>query len=143
GVKVAPVDFSLSSSSDSVTWAGAATLIQSASGGGPRASYLGMLSPLVYELLGGPRSSVESTGRYKPISVLSEEGNSILRRGLIDDLSSAAEMARLLESQIFFRSGDPGTAAAPPLPAVRPDDGASRSEQLGSASSSDTPPPPP
>ena len=142
GVKVAPVDFSLSSSSDSVTWAGAATLIQSASGGGPRASYLGMLSLLVYELLGGPRSSVESTGRYKPISVLSEEGNSILRRGLIDDLSSAAEMARLLESQIFFRSGDPGTAAAPPLPAVRPDDGASRSEQLGSASSPAPPPPP-
>src|SRR5260370_23734976 len=48
------------------------------------------------------------------------------------DLSSAAEMARLLESQIFFRSGDPGTAVAPPLPAVRPDDGASRSEQLTS-----------
>jgi TPR repeat protein len=138
GVKVAPVDFSLSSS-ESVTWAGAATLVQSASGGGPRASYLGMLSLLVYELLGGPRSSVESTGRYKPISVLSEEGNSILRRGLIDDLSSAAEMARLLESQIFFRSGDPGIALAPPLLAVRPDDGASRSEQLGSASS---PPPP-
>jgi len=141
GVKVAPVDFSFPSSSDSVTWAGAATLIQSASGGGPRASYLGMLSLLIYELLGGPRSSVESTGRYKPISVLSEEGNSILRRGLIDDLSSAAELARLLESQIFFRSGEPGIAGATPLPAVHPDDGTSRSEQSGSAPWPAAPPP--
>jgi serine/threonine protein kinase/TPR repeat protein len=139
GVKVAPVDFSVSSS-DSVTWAGTATLVQSASGGGPRASYLGMLSLLIYELLGGPRSSVESTGRYKPISVLSEEGNSILRRGLIDDLSSAAEMAQLLESQVFFRQTEPGIAVIPPLPVVRPDD-ASQSEQIGSSSSPGAPPP--
>ena len=65
GVKVEPVDFSLSSS-DSATWAGSATLFQGSSGEGPRASYLGMLSLLVYELLGGPRISVESTGRYTP-----------------------------------------------------------------------------
>jgi serine/threonine protein kinase/TPR repeat protein len=108
GVKVEPIDFSLSSS-DSVTWAGSATLVQNVSGDGPRASYLGMLSLLVYELLGGPRSAVETTGRYKPIAVLSEQGNSILRRGLIDELPSAAEMMRLLEGQIFSK----GPAAAP------------------------------
>ena len=100
GVKVEPIDFSLSTS-DSVTWAGSATLVQNVAGNGPRASYLGMLSLLIYELLGGPRSAVEATGRYKPIAVLSEEGNAILRRGLIDDLPSAAEMARLLEGQIL------------------------------------------
>ena len=100
GVKVEPIDFSLTSS-DSATWAGSATLVQNVAGDGPRASYLGMLSLLVYELLGGPRSAVEATGRYTPIAVLSEEGNAILRRGLIDDLPSAAEMARLLEGQIL------------------------------------------
>jgi len=139
GIKVAPIDFSLSSS-DSATWAGSATLVQGASGGGPRASYLGMLSLLIYELLGGPRSAVESSGRYKPISVLSEEGNSILRRGLIDDLGSATEMAQLLESEIFFRSSEPGAAVAPPLPVSRPDSGASPPEPSGSASSPAAPP---
>jgi serine/threonine protein kinase len=138
GVKVVPVDFSLSSS-DSATWAGAATLVQRVLSGGPRASYLGMLSLLIYELLGGPRSAVESTGRYKPVSVLSEEGNSILRRGLIDDLASSAEMARLLERQIFFR----GSESAPPLPANRPDAGASQSAQSSALSPSTARPPPP
>jgi serine/threonine protein kinase/TPR repeat protein len=102
GVKVEPVDFSFSSS-DSATWAGSATLVQQATGAGPRGSDLSLLSLLIYELLGGPRSAVEETGRYKPIAVLSEQGNAILRRGLIDDLPSAAEMARLLDGQIFNR----------------------------------------
>jgi serine/threonine protein kinase/TPR repeat protein len=129
-VKVEPVDFSLSSS-DSVTWAGSATLVESSSGGGPRASYLGMLSLLVYELLGGPRKTVESTGRYTPIAVLTEGGNAVLRRGLIDELVSAAEMSTLLEGlfsskgseNVFVPSMAPvparthsGGAAAPPSP---------------------------
>jgi len=115
GVKVEPIDFSLSSS-DSVTWAGSATLVQNVSGDGPRASYLGMLSLLVYELLGGPRSAVETTGRYKPIAILSEQGNSILRRGLIDELPSAAEMMRLLEGQIFSKGpADTPNTVSPPL----------------------------
>jgi serine/threonine protein kinase/TPR repeat protein len=105
GVKVEPVDFSLSSS-DSATWAGSATLVQSSSGEGPRASYLGMLSLLVYELLGGPRSTVEATGRYTPIAVLSEEGNTVLRRGLTDELASAVELSNLLEGQIFSRGSE-------------------------------------
>ena len=135
GVKVESIDFSLSSS-DSVDWAGSATLV--VTGGGPRASYLGMLSLLIYELLGGPRSAVETTGRYKPIAVLSEQGNSILRRGLIDELPSAAEMARLLEAQMLSRGVEPAMTPAmvssplsvqsggvplkppPPLPSISP-----------------------
>jgi serine/threonine protein kinase/TPR repeat protein len=128
GVKIEPVDFSLSSS-DSATWAGSATLVQSSSGEGPRASYLGMLSLLIYELLGGPRHTVEKTGRYTPIAVLSEQGNTVLRRGLTDEWASAVEMSNLLEDQILGkRSGyvppsatsaqasthSGGTAAAPP-----------------------------
>jgi serine/threonine protein kinase/TPR repeat protein len=105
GAKIEPVDFSLSSS-DSATWAGSATLIQGSSSEGPRATYLGMLSLLVYELLGGPRISVESTGRYTPLAVLSEEGNTILRRGLTDELDSALEMSKLLEGEIFSIAHD-------------------------------------
>ncbi len=104
-VKIEPVDFSLSSS-DSATWAGSATLVQSSSGEGPRASYLGMLSLLIYELLGGPRHSVEATGRYTPIAVLSEQGNTVLRRGLTDELASAVEMSNLLEDQIFGKRSE-------------------------------------
>ena len=105
GVKIEPVDFSLSSS-DSATWAGSATLVQNASGSGPRASYLGMLSLLVYELLGGPRNIVETTGRYTPLAVLTEEGNSILRRGLTDQLASSVEMCHLLEGEILSKESE-------------------------------------
>ncbi len=112
GVKVESVDFSLSSSesnSNSATWAGSATLVPGAAGEGPRGSYLGMLSLLIYEMLGGPRNIVETTGRYTPIAVLTEEGNAILRRGLTDQLSSAAEMSRLLEVQYPSRAGEFGS----------------------------------
>ena len=105
GVKVEPVDFSLSLF-DSATWAGSATLVQGSVGEGPRASYLGMLSLLIYELLGGPRNTVEKTGRYTPIAVLPEEGNTILRRGLTDQLASAVEMSNLLEGQIFSKGSE-------------------------------------
>jgi serine/threonine protein kinase/TPR repeat protein len=106
GVKVAAVDFALSAG-DGATWFGAATLTQPVSGGGPRASYLRMLSLLVYELLGGPRSTVETTGRYSPIASLSERGNALLRRGLIDDFRSATELALQLGSEIVARNVDP------------------------------------
>jgi TPR repeat protein/serine/threonine protein kinase len=142
GVKIAPVDFSLTSS-DSATWAGTATLVQSPSNSGPRASYLGMLSLLIYELLGGPRGVVESTGRYKPISVLSEEGNSILRRGFIDELGSSAEMARLLESVIFVRPSESALPVVPPPAPTRSTGSASESSQPGSMPSPVEPPPPP
>ena len=105
-VKVSSVDFS-SVQSDSATWAGGggATLVQPHAGSGPRGSYLSMLTLLVYELLGGPRSTVESTGRYTPIAI-SEQGNAVLRRGLIDDLPSATEMARLLGNEVRFIGRD-------------------------------------
>jgi serine/threonine protein kinase/TPR repeat protein len=120
GVKIEPVDFSLSSSeSNSATWAGSATLVPGSSGEGPRGSYLGMLSLLIYEMLGGPRNIVESTGRYTPIAVLTEEGNAILRRGLTDQLSSAVEMSRLLDVQYPSRGGEPGSVQTSP-PSARP-----------------------
>jgi serine/threonine protein kinase/TPR repeat protein len=107
-VKVAALDFSLASS-DPTTWGGAATLTQRVSGAGTRASYLRMLSLLVYELLGGPRNSVESTGRYSPIASLSERGNALLRRGFVDDFRSATEMALQLGGEIVARNIDPVT----------------------------------
>ena len=128
GVKVEPVDFSFSSSeANSATWAGAATLVQGSSAGGPRASYLGMLTLLIYEALGGPRSVVESTGRYTPIAAVTEEGNSILRRGLTDQFASAIEMSRLLDLEIShsrvdhdFTAGTSGPRASQAPVAVPP-----------------------
>jgi serine/threonine protein kinase/TPR repeat protein len=113
GVKVSAVDFSLSVS-DTAAWGGAATLIQAVPGGGPRASYLRLLSLLVYELLGGPRSTVELTGRYSPVAGLSEQGNALLRRGLMDDFQSATELARQLGGEIVARNVDPVTTTPPP-----------------------------
>ena len=110
-VKVAAIDFS-GTPTDSATWAGDATIVQGKSDGGPRASYLGMLRLLIYEVLGGPRSTVESTGRYTPIAGLTELGNAVLRRGLIDDLPSAMELARLLSQEVTGRRGD-GQGLAP------------------------------
>jgi TPR repeat protein len=93
-----------------------------------------MLSLLFYELLGGPRQSVEATGRYTPIAVLSAEGNSVLRRGLTDELASATEMCALLEEESFGKGGEYVLAAkvepfssveftgepTPPAPAAPP-----------------------
>jgi serine/threonine protein kinase/TPR repeat protein len=123
GVKVEPVDFSLSSAeSNSAAWAGSATLVQGSPGEGARGSYLGMLSLLIYEMLGGPRNIFESTGRYTPIAVLTEEGNALLRRALTDQLGSAAEMSRLLDIEYPSRAGESrfvpsaATGAAPSEP---------------------------
>jgi serine/threonine protein kinase/TPR repeat protein len=118
GVKVPAVDFSLSVS-DTATWGGAATMIQAVPGGGPRASYLRLLSLLVYELLGGPKGTLELTGRYSPVAGLSEQGNALLRRGLLDDFQSAAELARQLGGEIVARNVDPVTTT--PGPASSPE----------------------
>jgi TPR repeat protein len=90
--KVNAVDFSFTSS-QAGTLAGMQTLTQGVTGGGPRDSYVRSLSLLAYELLGGPRSRLEATGRYNPIAALTRDGNAVLRRGLIDECSSAAELA--------------------------------------------------
>src|ERR1700741_1246503 len=97
-VKVTPIDFSASASGDSAaTWAGAATVVQNvATGGGGGSSSSRLLSWLAYELLGGPRATVESTGRVSPVPSLSETGNAILRRGIADDFGSSVEFAHAL-----------------------------------------------
>src|SRR5260221_11102818 len=73
-VKVAALDFSSSRpSADQATWAGSATLIQRAgAGNGPRGSHLRLLSLLAYELLGGQRAVVETSGRISPVARLTE-----------------------------------------------------------------------
>ncbi|MGA8654760.1 MAG: protein kinase [Chthoniobacterales bacterium] len=122
--KVAAIDFSLSPP-DTSTWAGSATLVQSPAGGGPRGSYVRLISLLGYELLGGPRPTVETTGRYTPVAALSEEGNSVLRRGFVDQFSSVTEMVAQLgrsvvtkDTPILQPSGTRASAASlpPPVP---------------------------
>jgi tetratricopeptide (TPR) repeat protein len=124
-IKVTPIDFSASTSGDSAaTWTGAATVVQNvAAGGGARSSYIRMLSLLAYELLGGPRATVESTGRVSPVPSLSETGNAILRRGIADDFSSSVEFAdalfRIVRGEESMATGLPaglGSAATKQSP---------------------------
>jgi serine/threonine protein kinase/TPR repeat protein len=93
--KVSGIDFSFTPS-QATTLTGFGTQLQHAGGAGPRGSYMRSLSLLVYELLGGPRTQVEATGRYTPIAALTQDGNVVLRRGLVDDFSSATEMVERL-----------------------------------------------
>ena len=94
-LKVNGIDFSFTPS-QATTLTDFGTLAQRGGGTGPRNSYVRSLSLLVYELLGGPRSQVETTGRYRPIAALSQEGNAVLRSGLVDEFSSTTELARRL-----------------------------------------------
>jgi hypothetical protein len=97
-LKVDPIDLSLIASDSGVpanaaTWQGRVTLLNVATTAGPRSSYLRLLSLLGYELMGGPRSQVERSGRMSPLPGISEEANLILRKGAVDEFSSATEMA--------------------------------------------------
>jgi serine/threonine protein kinase len=100
--KVNPIDFSFAPSQTG-TLTGLETRTQSAGAGAPRGSGVRALSLLAYELLGGPRDRVEATGRYNPIAALTRDGNAVLRRGLIDEWSSAAELAGQLAAAVGIR----------------------------------------
>jgi serine/threonine protein kinase len=97
--KVDAIDFSFSSSLAD-TLASPETMAETAPARGPRGSHVRSLSLLAYELLGGPRARVEETGQYKPIAALTEEGNAVLRRGLIDEYPSAAKLAEQLAAAV-------------------------------------------
>jgi serine/threonine protein kinase/tetratricopeptide (TPR) repeat protein/chaperone required for assembly of F1-ATPase len=98
-VKVDAIDFSFLPS-DTATWSGSATRIQGAADSGPRGSCVRLLSLLAYELLGGPRTRVEATGQYTPIAALTQEGNTALRRVLVDECPSAGELVRQLATAV-------------------------------------------
>jgi parallel beta-helix repeat protein len=91
-IKVDPIDLS-SSPSASRHSQSEVTAINPIVAGGPRGSYLRQLSLLAYELLGGPRQQVETSGRCPPLSLLNEDANVVLRRGIIDEFGSASELA--------------------------------------------------
>src|SRR3984893_11023990 len=114
-VKVAALDFSSSGpGADQATWAGSATLVHgTGAANGPRGSYLRLFTLLAYELLGGQRSVVETTGRISPIARLTEGGNVVLRRGITDDYPGSAAM--LAELRPIVGGAEP---TAPPVGAT-------------------------
>ena len=112
--KVDAIDFSFVSS-DTATWAGSATRIQGAAHSGPRGSCVRLLSLLAYELLGGPRTRVESTGQYTPIAALTQEGNVALRRALVDECPSARELVGQLAAAVGVK-GPAASASASARP---------------------------
>jgi serine/threonine protein kinase/TPR repeat protein/chaperone required for assembly of F1-ATPase len=93
--KVDAIDFSFSPA-NTETWAGAATRLPGSVDKGGRDSYVRLLGLLAYELLGGHRARLETTGQYTPLALLTQEGNAVLRRGVIDEYRSAGELARQL-----------------------------------------------
>jgi hypothetical protein len=80
-------------------------------------SYIRQLSLLAYELLGGPRSTLENQGRYTPLAALSEEGNHVLRRGLIDEVATASDLAHALAACLTDRFVD-GFVSPVPAPSA-------------------------
>ncbi|MBV8378502.1 MAG: PEGA domain-containing protein [Verrucomicrobia bacterium] len=96
--KVDAINFSFSHPTG--TWTGMATQIQGASAEGQGGSYVRLLSLLAYELLGGPRARLGATGQYTPVATLTQEGNAVLRLGLVDELQSADELSRRLAATV-------------------------------------------
>jgi serine/threonine protein kinase len=82
------------------SYTGSATLVTGSPDEGPRSGYVRLLSLLGYELLGGQRLKLETTGRFTPLAALSENGNAVLRRGIVDEFSSAVEMAEELAASV-------------------------------------------
>ncbi|HEX3445038.1 MAG TPA: right-handed parallel beta-helix repeat-containing protein, partial [Chthoniobacterales bacterium] len=103
-IKVDPIDLS-SSPSVSRHSQSEVTAIHRIEVGGPRGSYLRQLSLLAYELLGGPRQQVETSGRCPPLSLLNEDANVVLRRGIIDEFGSAAELATAFDRALQVGAG--------------------------------------
>jgi serine/threonine protein kinase/TPR repeat protein len=109
--KVDSIDFTFSPARLG-TWAGMATRIQGTEDEGRRGSYVRSLSLLSYELLGGSRSRLDATGQYTPVATLTQEGNAVLRRGLVDEYKSASELANYLAATAgAARSPSPAAAS--------------------------------
>ncbi len=109
--KVDSIDFTFSPARLG-TWAGMATRIQGTEDKGPRGSYVRSLSLLSYELLGGSRSRLDATGQYTPVATLTQEGNAVLRQGLVDEYKSASELAHYLAATAgAARSPSPAPAS--------------------------------
>ena len=97
--KVDAINFSFSPDRTG-TWSGMATRVDGPNKEGARGTYVRLLSLLAYELLGGPRARLDATGQYTPLATLTREGNAVLRRGIVDEFSSAGELSRQLMATI-------------------------------------------
>ena len=96
-LKVNAIDFGFLPALNA-TVSGMVTLMQSAAPGGSEESSVRLLSLLAYELLGGPRARLDATGHYTPVASLTQEGNAVLRRGVIDEYNTVGELVRNLEA---------------------------------------------
>jgi tetratricopeptide (TPR) repeat protein/chaperone required for assembly of F1-ATPase len=62
---------------------------------------------LAYELLGGPRTRLQTTGQYTPVAALTQEGNAALRRAVADECPSAEELAKQLATATSVATSAP------------------------------------
>ncbi|MBV9488977.1 MAG: protein kinase, partial [Verrucomicrobia bacterium] len=134
--RVAPIDFKFETS-DSSTWTGGVTLDRPISPIlGPKSSHVQQLSLLAYELLGGPRATLEGLGRYTPLAALPEAGNKVLRRGLAGEIGSAADLVRGLAECV---RGSGSTAPMQGGPAAGSPSNQGTAAAAGSSGTSATP----
>ena len=66
--------------------------------------------------MGGPRGVLERQGRYTPVAALSEAGNRVLRRGVVDELGTAGELARGLAASLTGRATPAAPVRSVPVP---------------------------
>jgi TPR repeat protein len=71
-----------------------------------RVSYVQRLGLLAYELLEGPRATLEAQGRYVPLPALSEEGNRVLKRAVADEIGTPELFARSFAASVEASRGD-------------------------------------
>ena len=124
GPKVMPFGLRMELS-NSMTWTGQQTIIPAARSAPGTVRQLALLA---YEMLGGsPTAVADSSGRPQraPLPALSEEGNAVLRRGLLTNeaaayASATAFVAALRASPAAGRVEIPARAAAAPAAAMVP-----------------------
>jgi serine/threonine protein kinase len=118
--RVAPINLTFPTGPSS-TWAGITTVINiSPSLSQVEAGSVSQLTLLAYELLGGPRSMVEMQGRYVPLAVLTEEGNRVLRQGLVEEIGTASELVEALARTVSGRAPTAGARIVPVSPRSGP-----------------------
>jgi TPR repeat protein/tRNA A-37 threonylcarbamoyl transferase component Bud32 len=115
-LRVAPIDFEFAGQPVDLSWTGGVTLSPGTDSLKPRISYVQQLGLLAYELLEGPRATLEAQGRYVPLAALSEEGNNVLKRAVADDISTPELFARSFAASVEASRGERRDAT----PANRP-----------------------
>jgi TPR repeat protein/tRNA A-37 threonylcarbamoyl transferase component Bud32 len=119
-VRVAPIDFEFAGQPVDVSLAGGVTLSPGVGSLKPKISYVKQLGLLAYELLEGPRATLEAQGRYVPLPALSEEGNRVLKRAVADEIGTPELFAHSFAASVEASRGERRDESAANAPSSDP-----------------------